>query len=238
MTIEHAVITDPEIHEPKGAATAQAGHVYVSDGAGGGVWSPPELEGQGAASAGEVPHSDGLGGVDWTTQPIVGTLSQGVYDYNDATTASTPIPLTVAATDYKLTNDGAGPNTNLTYKLPTLDHVWITASDHFSWLDGLALSLGDTVDIRFDVEFTTGLNNTEITLDMHLGVGGTPYTLPIIENINIVTAGVTRELRQLSIYMGDTNTLNFPSEVFARASKTGTTVIVHGWFVRVIHTNA
>lgn len=35
---EHVDITDPEIHEPKGASTASAGEVYVSDGAGSGDW--------------------------------------------------------------------------------------------------------------------------------------------------------------------------------------------------------
>jgi hypothetical protein len=38
MAKEHKVITDPEIHEPKGASTATSGQVYESDGAGSGVW--------------------------------------------------------------------------------------------------------------------------------------------------------------------------------------------------------
>lgn len=36
---EHSVITDPNIHEPKGVASAAAGRVYVADGAGSGSWS-------------------------------------------------------------------------------------------------------------------------------------------------------------------------------------------------------
>ena len=39
MTIEHSVIQDPYIHEPKGASTALAGTVYVSNGAGSGSWT-------------------------------------------------------------------------------------------------------------------------------------------------------------------------------------------------------
>lgn len=38
MPVEHVNITDPEIHEPKGAASAVVGKVYVSDGAGSGNW--------------------------------------------------------------------------------------------------------------------------------------------------------------------------------------------------------
>lgn len=35
---EHDSITDPDIHEPKGASTAPAGAVYIADGAGSGSW--------------------------------------------------------------------------------------------------------------------------------------------------------------------------------------------------------
>jgi hypothetical protein len=38
---DHKAITDPELHEPKGASTAQSGTVYVADGAGSGDWVNP-----------------------------------------------------------------------------------------------------------------------------------------------------------------------------------------------------
>ena len=38
MSVQHDAITDPNIHEPKGAATASANTVYVADGAGSGAW--------------------------------------------------------------------------------------------------------------------------------------------------------------------------------------------------------
>lgn len=41
MTIQHNLITDPDLHEPKGAAAAAAGKVYISDGAGSGSWQYP-----------------------------------------------------------------------------------------------------------------------------------------------------------------------------------------------------
>jgi hypothetical protein len=37
----HATQTDPYLHEPKGASTAVAGTVYISDGAGSGSWGSP-----------------------------------------------------------------------------------------------------------------------------------------------------------------------------------------------------
>jgi len=39
MAIQHAVITDPDIHEPKGAAAATTGQVYVASGSGSGAFS-------------------------------------------------------------------------------------------------------------------------------------------------------------------------------------------------------
>jgi len=40
MAVQHSTITDPNIHEPKGVATAAANTVYVSLGNGTGVWTP------------------------------------------------------------------------------------------------------------------------------------------------------------------------------------------------------
>lgn len=39
--LNHSTLTDPKIHEPKGASTATAGHVYIADGAGSGSWGTP-----------------------------------------------------------------------------------------------------------------------------------------------------------------------------------------------------
>lgn len=41
MTIQHNLITDPDIHEPKGVATASAGKAYVANGTGSGSWEYP-----------------------------------------------------------------------------------------------------------------------------------------------------------------------------------------------------
>jgi len=54
MAIEHSSIGAGEIHEPKGAASALTGHVYVADGAGSGVWS-----GQAPQPHGWIYYKDG-----------------------------------------------------------------------------------------------------------------------------------------------------------------------------------
>lgn len=44
----HSGLTDPNIHEPKGASTADDGQVYVADGAGSGAWEDklPSMSGK------------------------------------------------------------------------------------------------------------------------------------------------------------------------------------------------
>ena len=42
MSILHKNITDPDIHEPKGVSSAQAGTVYVANGGGSGSWKALE----------------------------------------------------------------------------------------------------------------------------------------------------------------------------------------------------
>lgn len=39
--VDHATLTDPELHEPKGASTATSGKVYTADGSGSGAWTKP-----------------------------------------------------------------------------------------------------------------------------------------------------------------------------------------------------
>ena len=40
MAIEHNIITDPDLHEPKGIASANSRNIYIADGAGSGIWQP------------------------------------------------------------------------------------------------------------------------------------------------------------------------------------------------------
>jgi hypothetical protein len=185
-----------------------------------------EPKGADSASIRDVYSSDGSGSGLWI-QPVL----MGWWDYNDLTTASTPIALTSAGTQYELTNDGAGTYSDDTYALTGISDIWNTSTDRF---DFSGLSLGDTVDFRIDTEFVTTTTNTAISVDIELGVGGTPYQLPIFSDQDKKSAGTYQMTGMFSIYMGDANTLNNPARLLAKADKTGTTVKVNGWFVRVI----
>ena len=40
--VNHSALTDPYLHEPKGAAAATSGQVYVANGSGSGTWTTKE----------------------------------------------------------------------------------------------------------------------------------------------------------------------------------------------------
>jgi hypothetical protein len=66
MTIQHSSISDPNIHEPKGASSAPLNSVYVSNGAGSGNWGKLPVQGLSGitalGTAGQSIVSNGIGG--------------------------------------------------------------------------------------------------------------------------------------------------------------------------------
>lgn len=104
MTV-HSALTDPEIHEPKGASTALSGQTYVSNGAGSGSFDYPALQGQSGASINEVPISDGAGGVGFAlpfiTRPGWKDMIMPFYSASAGPALSTPGWV-------KVRDDGAG----------------------------------------------------------------------------------------------------------------------------------
>jgi len=76
--ISHSTLTDPYLHEPKGAGTAVAGAQYVADGAGSGDWKT-------AYNTGSEIHVD----VGTTASPIALTLADTFYPLtNDSGTGT------------------------------------------------------------------------------------------------------------------------------------------------------
>lgn len=190
-----------------------------------------EPKGAGSATQNQFLLATGSGTTTWEDIPIW----MGFWDYNDAATAVTPITLAVAGTFYNLTNDELGAFTNKTYRLPSVLDIWDTSTQRFDWT---GLELGDTVDIRVDVQVTTTGANHEIALHWEFAIGsGAAYELEIVRR-NFKAAGTYTFTVLHSAYMGDNNTLNFPS-VLKMSSDTGSTdtVVVNGWYVRVIKRN-
>lgn len=90
MSIEHGAITDPNIHEPKGATTASANTAYVADGSGSGSWAKVTLAAMDTATL----YADIETKLNDDTIPVTGTtyLSAVIPDVSSAGTVYVPIP--------------------------------------------------------------------------------------------------------------------------------------------------
>lgn len=223
-TIQHNAITnDSNLHEPKGISSATSGEVYQADGAGSGSWvpNPPGVD---TATANQFYVADGSGGGDWKTMVFLG--------WEDVNHGGSSQSLT-SGTRTKVLNDGAGTQTTSTYALPgNTGSVWNTTNNQFEW-DTAGLQVGDTVDIRFDIEYTVDTNNDGFTLELDMAVGGTnPFTIPVDER-NLDTAGTQEVVRFISVYIGSTDVLTNPAELYVTANSAGDSIDVQGWYVKM-----
>lgn len=91
MTIEHNVITDPNIHEPKGFSTATANQLYFADGAGSGTFKTPRIY---EDLGWEFSRDDGT-----TPQVFTTTPSRLSINGLGANTTSTKLPPSIAGSD-------------------------------------------------------------------------------------------------------------------------------------------
>ena len=89
MAIEHKLIPDSQLHEPKGTVSAPSGTVYTANGGGSGAWQLPKIQGQTVAGSNSVPVSDGLGGVVWRESPVFAPSLIGVEYVNTGMSLTT-----------------------------------------------------------------------------------------------------------------------------------------------------
>ena len=171
MSTEHKDIVDAQLHEPKGANTAQEGHVYISDGAGSGAWEPPELEGQAAANEGAIAVSNGAGAITWKYFP------EGWGYYKD--NGSTNVFNTTAA---KLLIDGSGSTSDsdyLPHEIRGSGELWDVTTNKIT-----PMTLGDSYQMRVDLPVTAKTGSPgSVTLTLDIGGGATPTVLILTKEL-------------------------------------------------------
>lgn len=153
----------------------------------------------------------------------------GFLDYADLATQTTPISVTGGAAASVIPNDAAGAFTVLSYPPTGVTEVWDATGQTFDWSE---LSLGDMIDIRLNLEVTTTSVNTAINVDLHLGSGGSAYTIPFITSSNFKAAGTYQLIRYNGLYIGNTDTLN-SGGVFKISSDEDITYKVIGWYCKI-----
>lgn len=184
-----------------------------------------EPKGITTAAVDEAYIADGVTSGAWKT-----AYTSGFEDFNDSGSSQS---LTNGVW-VDLQNDAGGAFTNSTYRLPSLSTaVWDSVNDEFDFSTP-GLALGDTIDLRVDVVVTTSGANHEIALRLDLAHGtGSEYSLEI-DRRTFKTAGTFSIVKYISIYMGDTATLNNPCKIAMLTDGTGDTVVVNGWYVRTV----
>lgn len=182
-----------------------------------------EAKGASTATNNQVLTADGDGTTSFRRPTIIGW-----YNYNHA---GATVPLTLASTFYDLINDGAGVNTNTTFKIPGVNNVWNTSTNRFDWS---LLDIGDTLEMRIDIDVTTTTANTAFDLFYELAVGtGTPVIIPITTQRDFKTAGTYQITFNCPSFLGSNLTKNNPARLKVRADKTGCTVKINGWYIEV-----
>ena len=198
MTVQHNVITDPNIHEPKGVASAASGKVYKADGTGSGSWVYP-LTGLDTALSGQVFESDGSGGGTWIYPPAKGHAE--IY-INGGTTAHT-----------------LGSASSFTKLNPTSE--W-TASGFEDVLTvdaangEIDLVLAGHYKIDFWCNFTTAALSSGTPYYFKFAINGTPSTRLVtitkptngVDTLHVMASGIINATagQTLSLYVGGDGT--------------------------------
>ncbi len=234
MTL-HNALTGVELHEPKNMSTAtggasDVGKTVVSKGDGTSEVRKillNELD-SGAAADRQIGVSDGAGTV--TAQDSV---RMGWSNYNDVATATTPIVLTPTSTFVNMTNDGAGAQTVTTFELPEVTALWDVATNQLDLSD---LTIGDTIDLRIDIDVTTTGANHEIEVQLDLDTAPITANFPLeIARENFKAAGTFKMLEALSLYIGSAAVRDGVHKIQVK-SDTGTSdsVVINGWYIRAV----
>lgn len=111
--IQHVAITDPNIHEPKGASSAGLGSVYVSNGAGTGTWKKIDsptisgISGDGGSSN-LILVTNGTNGFTLKTRAAYGGMVVTNNTNNFSLTAATD-PTLATNSDYTLFSGTGAP---------------------------------------------------------------------------------------------------------------------------------
>ena len=168
-------------------------------------------------------------GSAWQSKNKPKTYSTGFWDYNDLATQTVPFSITGGIGFVNLPNDGAGGNSLSAFKPDGLTDIWRAGEGA---LDFSGLSIGDEIGIRFVVNVTTIVNNTDIAVKIRLG-GASTYDIPLITEQDIKTAGTKQVSEYMRFYIGNSDTLGNKGYIQMSASQ-NVDVVVEGWYISVL----
>lgn len=169
---------------------------------------------------------------DQPEQPEQLLNSVGYFDYNDLITQTTPLNA-VANVALKLTNDTEGLNTSTDQNPYGVSYVWDYTTNAFNFSE---LEIGDTIDVRIHVQVTTTTSNQKVDLKAKLGIGSASEFINTIYENQFKSAGLHEVNFVAPFYMGSTDITDYPAELYLTTDASAT-VIVDGWYVRILRKN-
>ena len=202
MATEHKDIVDAERHPPKGASTASAGEVPVSDGAGDVTWTVPEPKGAAGATAGKVYVSDGAGSGSFQHKSGWQYVTDGTY------TSGSKLAVT-SGTRTKVTIDSAtSSGENITLWNSTTNKLETEGENYcyhvrFAFKASTAAS-NPYVDIEFNIGGAVGII-AEQSQTLQKGGGTTNYILLSTE----IFTGSTFVTNGMEIYITPSGNVDF-----------------------------
>ena len=156
MTIQHKLITDPDIHEPKGVAAATSNKVYVSTGSGSGTWqklSPPQLSGLTTnGTAGDTLSVDGSGNF------VLSSAAHGHVDFYNLTPYSLAYPSTFTKVAPTTTVNGNASQ----FTESTTARLTYTGTDTAPFLISFSASIDQSTGTNKDISFAIAKNGTVV----------------------------------------------------------------------------
>ena len=177
------------------------------------------------------PHDVGHSEPYIPPSPELFVSRNGSAIYNDTATATTPIVLPNTTAWTSLTNDGAGPETELRHLPPGVDQLMDTPSGA---INVTQLDEGDMIYIRQDYTVTPSINNSVLEARYTAGAGGGAFILAGFVAILAAGSGVgyQQALVTHSIVMGNPNTIANPI-IFQLRLQGGGTVVNTGSLIDV-----
>lgn len=154
----------------------------------------------------------------------------GYFDYNDLATQTTPLTVTGGAGWVDIPNDTLGPNTSRSERPTTVTDVWNPTLGEFDWSE---LSIGDTVEIRLDMQVITSSNDTEIAVQIDIAQGtASNFQVPFVVETTYKFTGAHDLNRYNGGYIGSADVRDNPAKFQIKSDKT-CTVKVKGWYVNI-----
>ena len=177
--VNHATLTDPELHEPKGIAAAASGQVYIANGAGGGTWANPTDGGQTEHIS--IQNANFGKGATAPTQVTVGNYNGWTFTIGDDSVFNIELPHNM--------DSSQNIEVHITW---AINEAYATANGEIQWQVDWSLVPHDKTETLTAPTHTGTLTSGDIDIPATAyAVDHVVFTIPAANVADLDTLGVT-----------------------------------------------